>query len=171
MGNTIETGIETDTEVLKIYSQLINMGFNEQISLKAASKYPKNVNKAINHILSGEKTSNKNITEQKTQTAHRSKYCDSVEKCPSLKRTIKCLTIYQHQNDVDSELSNYLSDYGYNLLDDYHHILEYHLNEDYTSTYVSDKHFELIYKQIQQNNLLCNISKCQIYLRNNRNTA
>ena len=37
-------------DAVSTYSQLINMGFDEDISLKAAHIHPKNINKAINYI-------------------------------------------------------------------------------------------------------------------------
>eukprot|EP01084_Bolivina_argentea_P203947 348247_1 len=35
---------------IKMYSRLINMGFDESKSIKAATKYPNNLNKAIDYI-------------------------------------------------------------------------------------------------------------------------
>eukprot|EP01084_Bolivina_argentea_P305735 528196_1 len=53
MGNPNSTTNKTsddDQNTIKMYSRLINMGFDEVISMKAANKYPTNLNKAIDYI-------------------------------------------------------------------------------------------------------------------------
>eukprot|EP01084_Bolivina_argentea_P253045 424949_1 len=50
MGNTEISESDANEEAVAIYSKLINMSFDESISLKAAIKYPKNLNKAIDYV-------------------------------------------------------------------------------------------------------------------------
>eukprot|EP01084_Bolivina_argentea_P265022 449098_1 len=47
---TNKTSTDDDQNIIKMYSRLINMGFNEDKSMRAASKYPNNLNKAIDYI-------------------------------------------------------------------------------------------------------------------------
>eukprot|EP01084_Bolivina_argentea_P265024 449101_1 len=53
MGNRNSTTNKTSTDdqnIIKMYSRLINMGFDDAKSMKAANKYPNNLNKAIDYI-------------------------------------------------------------------------------------------------------------------------
>eukprot|EP01084_Bolivina_argentea_P147085 257387_1 len=67
--NTIKTASNTNNstaeyenytsntkDYILTYSRLINMGFDETLSLKAANKYSKNINKAINYVQTHKKT-------------------------------------------------------------------------------------------------------------------
>eukprot|EP01084_Bolivina_argentea_P170855 296036_1 len=52
MGNKNTTRIKTtdDKNTIKMYYNLINMGFNEHKAMEAATKYPTNLNKAIDYL-------------------------------------------------------------------------------------------------------------------------
>eukprot|EP01084_Bolivina_argentea_P034883 64617_1 len=62
---------ELTKESLETYSNLINMGFDEQLSMKAVAKYGNNINKCTDFIISntqGNKNENENKTEQKSKS-------------------------------------------------------------------------------------------------------
>eukprot|EP01084_Bolivina_argentea_P033543 62028_1 len=183
MGN----GQSTSDDVLSSYSQLINMGFEDNDSLKAATMYPKNVNKAITYIIhqqlqiqtEADGKKNANNHESKTDEPNEKQIqqfkegclykCDSVSKCMSLKRTISILKLYKHNHSADNKiLCNSLIDCKHLIINDYHHILD-HLNEDSVSINKCSETFKIIYNEIiKTHNLQCDINSCEIYLRSNR---
>eukprot|EP01084_Bolivina_argentea_P309518 535391_1 len=64
--NTNKTSHNENGDFIKMYSYLINMGFDETKSIEAANKYPNNLNKAIDYInKSKSKINNKNKDERK----------------------------------------------------------------------------------------------------------
>eukprot|EP01083_Nonionella_stella_P231276 816799_1 len=53
MGNQFQSTDQQDAWIqdrYQVYGKLINMGFNEKLSLNAATRHPKNINKAIEYI-------------------------------------------------------------------------------------------------------------------------
>ncbi len=97
--------------------------------------------------------------------------CKSVEECLSLKRLINVLLIHKKGIDMNNnDLISFIHENKREILDDYHHILYEHLNEDKTSQTECNEQFNLIYKCIfnNKNNVFCDISNCCVYLRNNR---
>ena len=55
------------------------------------------------------------------------------------------------------------------IINDYHHLLNLHLNEDNLSKNKSNQQFIQIYDLLtNDSNLKCDISKCLMYVRNNR---
>eukprot|EP01084_Bolivina_argentea_P165100 286895_1 len=50
----------TNNDLSHTYSKLINMGYNESVSMEAARKYTKNINKAIDYIEKHENNKNNN---------------------------------------------------------------------------------------------------------------
>eukprot|EP01084_Bolivina_argentea_P255746 430286_1 len=57
MGNTNESVSNIsglDVEYLQVYQKLISMDFNEELAMKAAQKYPKNIEKAAEYVLKNE---------------------------------------------------------------------------------------------------------------------
>eukprot|EP01084_Bolivina_argentea_P160830 280033_1 len=90
------------------------------------------------------------------------------DQCDHLNRIIYALKWFGSQSNM-MKISKYLMDYKCYLINDHHHILEYHLNEDIISQSECDANFSLLYDiLISKNNLFCDIAKCKIYLRNNR---
>eukprot|EP01084_Bolivina_argentea_P295276 508306_1 len=140
---------------LNVYWQLRNLGFEESIALKAASKFPEDICKAQNYILNNSTRSNKmpKFIDK----------CESTEKCESIKRMISILK-YQCTNNIDINASELLSK-SFLILNDYHHILDHHLNEDNISKTKSDEQFTYILNEI---NFKCELITCNRYIRNNR---
>eukprot|EP01084_Bolivina_argentea_P264778 448625_1 len=167
MGNKQSQATSDDT--VHTYSTLINMGFDETISMSAANRYPKNLNQAINHILQSELDANSGdqstTYQNKTDDidAKKNVHCKSIRNCASLKRLIKFLKYYRnHYNDID-KLTQYFKANNHQTLNDYHHILQKHLRYDDTN-----EQFTFIYKKMQKNELFCVIKTCKIYQRNSR---
>eukprot|EP01084_Bolivina_argentea_P259594 438066_1 len=133
-----------DDSFILSYSQLINMGFSEELSLVAAQKYPNTVDKAISWIT---KHSNKSDAthEEKSSNSHTPKHsqCDDcvVHNCLSLKRMQKLLQLYhewlyykQNKKFITCILSNSLDNYSMkNILNDYHHIKQKRYNISLTN--------------------------------------
>eukprot|EP01084_Bolivina_argentea_P009880 18440_1 len=97
--------------------------------------------------------------------------CKSVEKCASLRRLINVLTIHKKGIDMhNNELISFIHENKHEMLNDYHHILMEHLNEDKLSTNECNNQWRLIYQCItdKKHDLDCDISNCGVYLRNNR---
>eukprot|EP01084_Bolivina_argentea_P132642 234091_1 len=191
---------KSSDDYLATYSQLINMGFPNTSSLDAANRFPHNINEAINYIsqnvsnnnitsdqqqeskinrkIDNDDTKNDTSNVNEKETVILTNYvCDGNEitECVALQRIISVLKYYkshnkQNKGNNNTALFKYLEDHKKYLINDYHHILEMHLNEDTINQNETNKQFELIYKQIIQhnNNLTCNINECEIYLRNNR---
>ncbi len=157
---------------LKLYSQLINMGFDDNMSLMA-SQNCKNVNKAIEWI-----ENNKNINNNDCNNSNENEIkcidinCNGnkISNCVSIKRIVSLLEFYNNNHLNYSLLNKYLHEsYKFSLiLSDYHHILFKHLNYDNKSNILINKQFSEIHFEIKNKNLLCNILKCSIYIRNNR---
>eukprot|EP01084_Bolivina_argentea_P017368 32455_1 len=146
---------KTSGYVLLMYQQLISRDFNDKISMIAAKKYPNNLEKAVNFILNSQ---SKLI-------------CKGDEECVPLNRLIKMLKYYKAQTVDDNEkIDAYFNENKKFIINDYHHILDCHLNEDKISTLESNNNFECIYNILinDKNNLNCDISKCIIYERNTR---
>eukprot|EP01084_Bolivina_argentea_P253653 426185_1 len=97
--------------------------------------------------------------------------CKSVKDCLSLQRVITCLQYYQ-KIDIHSINEDKLLLFiqkNQDILNDYHHVLDKHLNEDSLSKRQTDEQFEIIYDRIiNENDLICDITQCQVYLRHNR---
>eukprot|EP01084_Bolivina_argentea_P203948 348248_1 len=123
---------------IKMYSRLINMGFDESKSIKAATKYPNNLNKAIDYINKLQSKSNDekkhqftNFEENKksnnTQHKLRSKVmdeknddvkqnecidfnniCNGICTCKALDILIGELTYYQKYNENEVDMDTIL---------------------------------------------------------------
>eukprot|EP01084_Bolivina_argentea_P193196 331485_1 len=211
------------------------MGFNENLALNAAKKYPKSTDEAINWINHNQSTHQNdcnsrtiqyqnhimrsdiinqllsfNYTKKQIYKAmnhaknpndinevmhyinhsrhsyimREQKHDDNIfvnncngynmPECISLRR-ITSLLIFYRNFDIHTghdALINYLhNNEGIHLVNDYHHLLDQHLNEDNINSINCDKEFERIYNKMinnKNNNLKCDISKCEIYTRNNR---
>eukprot|EP01084_Bolivina_argentea_P081610 147772_1 len=157
MGNKLTKSRNSKHEqaVLNMYQQLINIGFDDNTSMLAAHKYAKNLNKAIDFIQKSNlnqgtkddnnnndgKRININDNTHETQKAVYEKLDDEpldnccIGNCISLNRLIIILKFYKNHNDINDEndidkLSKYLILNREYLLNDYHHILNVHLNED-----------------------------------------
>ena len=107
--------------------------------------------------------------------------CESIRECEAIKRIITCLVFYQTLdiiNDKHSQSrllkyfdggSNDDDDIGYPyLLEDYHHILSYHIGDDYNNINKSRQEFEFIYNLIMHKIKKCNIDTDDKFKRNNR---
>ena len=91
----------------------------------------------------------------------------SIINCIAFKRISLLLKFYHNNHDKYNEVAKYSEKYKQNLLADYHHILDKHLNEDKISLNESNQQFGIIYKQLN-NDIPCNIENCKIYSRSNR---
>eukprot|EP01083_Nonionella_stella_P000900 2567_1 len=132
----------TSTKALSIYSQLICMGFADNVSLEAANKFSSNLNDAISYII-----------ETQEEVSTEMDCSGTVASCPAIKRIITALSPLQnkqHQDDDDK----------YGLINDYHHVLINHLCDD--------DQFHLIYIETCKT-IQCDIANCYSYHRNNRN--
>eukprot|EP01084_Bolivina_argentea_P276002 470821_1 len=95
--------------------------------------------------------------------------CKSIESCNAVQRIISVLKIYKSDMDMKKQKRLDLGTTMSRILNDYHHILETHLNEDVMETHKCNQEFASIHRKIIENELCCDISKCFIYLRNHRN--
>eukprot|EP01084_Bolivina_argentea_P146768 256900_1 len=98
--------------------------------------------------------------------------CKGVQKCASLKRLLMCLHFYNTigdymQDDDDNLLIEYFKQYN-DLLNDYGHILSYHLNDKQDSNKINENYL-IISNQINKYLKCENITKCKHYLNNQRN--
>eukprot|EP01084_Bolivina_argentea_P084624 152977_1 len=179
MGNKAST--ET---VLKQYDTLINMGFDEQMSMEAAKKYPnpkslldaieymsqqQNINDESKHndVTKGNELNRaepKNTEKQSVETLA------TLNERSAMERIIDALKFYQKNNALNNDkLSEYLIKNCKQLINDYHYILENTLNEDNIPSSEANTQFAKLYNElVEKNGLLCDITKCNIYLRNNR---
>ncbi|MCP3660519.1 MAG: hypothetical protein GY830_09505 [Bacteroidetes bacterium] len=66
--STERTFSKIKNQFLGIYQKLLNMGFDETISLEVSQKFPNNINKAITHINQLEKNSEIQENDQKQST-------------------------------------------------------------------------------------------------------
>eukprot|EP01084_Bolivina_argentea_P094899 170624_1 len=97
--------------------------------------------------------------------------CDDTEitKCIELSRIISALRFYKTNHNSKDKLLKYMINYETQLISDYHHVLHKHLNEDNIKRDKSAKQFSLIYTtMMEQYDLFCDVNKCQIFQRNNR---
>eukprot|EP01084_Bolivina_argentea_P054362 99718_1 len=118
--------------------------------------------------LEKQKKSNHNINENQNG-------CNSIEKCQALSRLINALKYYQtYKNKLHigkfslERLYQYFNINKHQIINDYHHILSKHLNEDNVTGFEHNEQFKSIYKTMMHNDLYCDISVCAIYARNNR---
>eukprot|EP01084_Bolivina_argentea_P216837 368273_1 len=160
------------TNYIGLYSQLINMRFDEECALIAAQKC-KNINEAIEWIhnngnISQNNGNNNNEEMKRMNTRNCECNGQNITDCMALKRMISMLQFYAKNSSNYNEINTFLSKYKQFLVTDFHHLFDEHLNEDKMSKTESNKRFELIYKMIENNNLFCDIKKCNIYQRNNR---
>ena len=120
-------------DAILTYSQLINMGFDEDISLKAAHIHPKNINKAINYITNNnenKKNDNDDANVNDINICKNNKNCKSIKNCLSIKYIIWILKMYKN-DDLNDNNTHKLLQYDLNkIINSYHHILDNHLNED-----------------------------------------
>eukprot|EP01084_Bolivina_argentea_P055770 102186_1 len=155
-------------DALRTYQKLINMNFDENVSMKASKKYPGNLQNAINFILEMKKNDiddNMNNA-KKTPNIQPVDSCKNIEKCNCLSRLIVVLKHCQQYKTDKMELKEIAEYFRINksqIINDYHHILE-HLNEDKIGI---GGEFKVIYDLISQN-IKCDIKECHIYTRNNR---
>eukprot|EP01084_Bolivina_argentea_P061857 113078_1 len=182
MGNTSSK----EDNVAETFSSLINMGFNETFSIKAANKHPNNLNKAINYIINitGVDENKVNLSmnacnpDHHLQVSHISdithngnvenecfeygNQCNDIKKCKPLNKLIKELKLYQKYNKKDTEMRNVDDEQYIQLINSYHHMLYCHSK---------NRDCEYIHNCIiSENDLFCDINKCQIYVRNSRIT-
>eukprot|EP01084_Bolivina_argentea_P110187 196811_1 len=98
--------------------------------------------------------------------------CDSISKCQSLQRITTALHFFQSmKNDPENmkQISlltvEYFTKYK-TLLDDYAHVMKYHINAG--SIKDNNDQFEQIHNYICKH-IKCDIKTCQQFIRNNRN--
>ena len=92
--------------------------------------------------------------------------CNGDVDCGSIKRIKSLLKYYMEHHNNFEEVSQYLQQYKIQLIKDYHHILDKHLNEERMTKMESNKQFQMIHEQMAD--IQCNIKNCEVYLRNNR---
>eukprot|EP01084_Bolivina_argentea_P007320 13755_1 len=109
----------SDNTIIQTYSKLINMGFADDISLKAAHKYHEDMVKAIDYLLTCPTTE----SDENTKCNDRTTDCNTdVKLCQSVQRIIQSLKMYQNN---DTKIVNELQ--YKNAINDYHHILTKHI--------------------------------------------
>merc|ERR1712232_632850 len=82
-------------------------------------------------------------------------------------RILSILQFYGANYENADELSKYLSVYKH-LVNDFHHILDRHLNDANISQKKPANAFAAIFGQIMRWGMRCNVSKCAMHRRNNR---
>ena len=95
--------------------------------------------------------------------------CSALQDCKSVSRIIQILKFYKDNEGEEETIMSYLHNYTH-LLNDYHHVLDKHLNEDILSMDECNLNFKLIYNRIIQRNdlsILCDVDTCSMYKRNN----
>eukprot|EP01084_Bolivina_argentea_P283875 486304_1 len=159
---------DDNTNTLKTYQELINRGFEDNISFIAANKHPHNLQRAANYILE-----NQNDDEQKQNIKTNKEYqsnikeCKSIKECISINRIIKWLIDISQIDILKTNMFN-ANNYKY-LINDFHHILLVHLNDKYP-TAITENEFLNIYDYMMdsiQNK--CTFNECMSQKRNNRN--
>ena len=144
-----------------LYSQLINMGFDEESALIAAQKC-ETVNEAIAWI---DKNSKNNISSEIEEMKHT--HCDcngkNVRECIALQRLISVLKNCHNSNKELAKKHSF-------VLSDWHHLLECYLSADTRVTQKeSNAHFAVMNEIVtSETSLICEIEKCNFYERNNR---
>eukprot|EP01084_Bolivina_argentea_P174467 302231_1 len=93
--------------------------------------------------------------------------CDSLQNCKSLKRITHILQFYKENFNDEDKIINHMQKYKH-FLNDYHHLLIEHLNEDTMEIMKCDEEFQCIFMKTFANELECDITECKIYLRNHR---
>ena len=197
MGNkpVRSTKHNSSQNVPSMYQELISKDFEDEISMMAAQKYPENLENAVHFILDHQQThdnqtktvyehlneddnkvnnqtpkpTNSTMTYSPSQSENTG--CRDVNTCLSLKRLVKLLTFYQSNKDNPDHIQIYFDKNKNIIVSDYHHLIDAHLNEDNIDKAISDKTFEEIYNVFineSGNGLKCDINKCKIYRRNNR---
>ena len=98
------------------------------------------------------------------------KYCDVYKNdCPSLNRLIQLLIFYKSEYMNTKEVEVYFNENKAKIMSDYHHLLNEHLNEDIISSMTSNSQFKHVHtKLLHENKLQCDINKCKMYRRNQR---
>lgn len=174
----------TSDDVLIMYQQLINLGFNDEISLIAAKKHPNNLEKAVNIILNEQ--SIKTQHESHSKLSDKSEKMDSIDckgiqNCASLNRLIEILKYSKQQTKSnDNDIDSYFHENKQVIINDYHHILNHHLNEENNSTLKSNENFDYIYnilisddndlKSVMSQNVLCTKEITEIETMMNQRT-
>eukprot|EP01084_Bolivina_argentea_P127634 225676_1 len=154
-----------DLTVLKTYQELISRDFDDKISMIAAKKYPTNLRMAINYILETndkleKQTKSKQaiisqVNQQQNQDckSHSNKETanstEDISSCQSLQRLTYVLKLYKIQNcNFDNtnykQIEEYFTANANKIINDYHHVLHEHLNEDYLSKIESDEQLKYI---------------------------
>eukprot|EP01084_Bolivina_argentea_P162003 281946_1 len=111
-------------DYLLLYSQLINIGFDEDIALMAAQQ-SENMNEAIDWI-SNTNQQKKVMKEEKEEMRLMEIKCDEqdITKCSSLKQLISILTFYSIHHSNYYELNQFLKQYKTkDIYHVYHHLL------------------------------------------------
>ena len=97
--------------------------------------------------------------------------CDDIWNCKPLTRIIDTLKYYQsrHNHNYTQEISAYFYENKHFIINDYHHILNEHLNGDYLPKSQCNDEFSNIHEIIKKHKKLnCILSECMIYKRSNR---
>eukprot|EP01084_Bolivina_argentea_P235485 396241_1 len=164
------------------------MGFDEDIAKDASNKHPKNKrNKALEFALKSQQNNNdkqpsttnkptvdndEKKAENKNITNIYKSECDDILSCSSLNRLIGVLRFYKMKQNSNTQIAEEIKTYFMknkeNIICDYHHILNQHLNEDMYSKTKCDQQFKQIYDILMNNDLKCDINKCKIYKRCHR---
>eukprot|EP01084_Bolivina_argentea_P317112 549780_1 len=106
-----------------------------------------------------------------TQDANMCCVGKDIDNCIGLQRIVSILSFYSTNYNKSDAITAYLSKYNVrkHLVNDYHHMIDKHLNEHNHSQSKCDKQFELIYAYMMEDKqLFCDIGTCNIWLRNNR---
>eukprot|EP01084_Bolivina_argentea_P185197 319392_1 len=148
---------ELTKESLETYSNLINMGFDEELSMKAVTKYGNNINKCTDFIISntqGSKNQSKPKTKQKSKLNTFQERLDEV---------LRINEEIESNNGIESKVESNIYDIIKNKI---------YKQYDGINGFIRDySHFvERIDKdKIYKNNINgCNISKCNNISRNFR---
>ena len=138
------------------------MGYPQSIAL-FASKNVENLHQAIEWIMTS------NDSPQQNDYMH-TLCCNglNISNCASSQRIISLLKYYQNNHQNHNKLSKYLEKYKTYLVSDFHHFLDKHLNEQVVTTTQSREQFDVMFKELNDNNIKCDIGKCKMYSRNNR---
>eukprot|EP01084_Bolivina_argentea_P273198 465300_1 len=93
--------------------------------------------------------------------------CSSISQCPSIRRIIKYLKIYQTMQPHDL-YRIFVKENAPHFDNDYNHVLFHHLS-DYKPFTTTASEYESIYNHIINNVQGCKLESCIKYQRNNRN--
>ena len=157
-GRKTQQAQQTPENVSIMYQELISRDFDDKISMIAAKKYPKNFEKAVDFILN-QIDKNDDIS-----------FCngDDILKCSSLFRLRETLIFCNKYSQNTQKIESYFNQNKNLIINNYHHLLNFHLNEDNLSNDKSNQQFSQIYDLLRDHDLKCDISKCIMYKRNNR---